>query len=150
MLRADAGVRRGVRRPRKGITLFEAVAAVAIVGATAAAAMSAVGSQFRTVARAQRALTVEALATSRLDFLELLDTEAQLQALPDSVAKGEFPAPLDAYKWTMDVAPVSDLAGLYTVLVTVTWKDGSYELKSRAYRRPATAGVTSGAAPRGR
>ncbi len=124
-------------RARRGITLFEAVAAVAIVGATSAAALSAVASQFRTTARAERALVVEALATSRLDFLDLLTTERELQSLPDSVAKGEFPKPLAEYSWTTDVKPVSDEAGLYSVLVTVTWKEGSYRLKTRAYRIPA-------------
>lgn len=124
------------RARRKGITLFEAVAAVAMVGATAAAALSAVASQYRTTARAQRALVVEALATSRLDFLDLLDQDRDLASLPDSVAQGEFPAPLDEYSWKTEVAPVSDEAGLYTVRILVLWKDGQYELKSRAFRRP--------------
>lgn len=124
------------RRERKGITLFEAVAAVAMVGATAAAALSAVASQYRTTTRAQRALVVEALATSRLDFLDLLDQDRDLASLPDSVAQGEFPAPLDEYSWKTEVAPVSDEAGLYTVRILVLWKDGQYELKSRAFRRP--------------
>lgn len=124
-------------RRRRGITLFEAVASVAIVGAVAAAALSAIGSQFRTVARAQRALIVEALATSRLDYLDLLDTEALLQAVPDSVARGEFPAPLDQYSWTTEVTPVAEVPGLYAVVINVSWKEGSYQLKSRAFRRPA-------------
>lgn len=123
-------------RARKGITLFEAVAAVAMVGATAAAALSAVGSQYRTTARAQRALVVEALATSRLDFLDLLSADRDLQSLPDTVAQGAFPAPLDEYSWKTDVTPVSDEPGLYNVLITVLWKDGQYQLKSRAFRRP--------------
>ena len=123
-------------RARRGITLFEAVAAVAIVGVTAAAALSAVGSQFRTTTRAERALVVEALATSRLDFLDLLNTYQQMQAVPDSIAKGQFPKPMDEYSWTTDVQPVSEEAGLYTVLVTVNWKEGSYKLKSRLYRSP--------------
>jgi len=113
------------------------VAAVAIGGATAASALAAVGSLCRRTARAQRALVVEALATSRLDFLELLDTDRELQALPDSVEEGQFPAPLEEYGWTTDVAPVSAEPGLYSVVVTVNWKDGSYQLRSRAYRRPA-------------
>lgn len=125
------------RHARKGITLFEAVASVAIVGAVSAAALSAVGSQYRTTARAQRALVVEALATSRLDLLELLSADRDLQSLPDTVAQGEFPAPLDEYKWKTTVSPVSDEAGLYNVRITVLWKDGQYQLKSRAYRRPA-------------
>ncbi|MEO7363119.1 MAG: hypothetical protein ABI120_22490 [Gemmatimonadaceae bacterium] len=125
------------RRLRRGITLFEAIAAMAMVGTIAAAALSAVGSQYRTTARAQRALVVEALATSRLDFLDLLDQDRDLQSLPDSVAQGEFPKPLAEYSWKTDVSPVSDEAGLYNVLITVLWKDGQYQLKSRAFRRPA-------------
>lgn len=130
-----------MRRTRKGITLFEAVASVAIVGAVCAAALSAIGSQYRTTTRAQRALVVEALATSRLDFLDLLSADRDLQSLPDTVAQGEFPAPLDEYTWKTEVSPVSDEAGLYNVLITVLWKDGQYQLKSRAYRRPALQSV---------
>ena len=129
------------RKARKGITLFEAVASIAIVGAVAASALSAVGSQYRTTARAQRALVVEALATSRLDFLDLLSADRDLQSLPDTVAQGEFPAPMDEYTWKTEVSPVSDEAGLYNVLITVLWKDGQYQLKSRAYRRPALQSV---------
>ncbi|MGV3710899.1 MAG: hypothetical protein ACO1Q7_18900 [Gemmatimonas sp.] len=132
---------RSLVRARRGITLFEAIAAVALVGATAAAAMSAVGSQYRTTTRAQRAITVEALATSRLDYLDLLAQERELLSLPDSVAAGEFPAPLDEYTWKTDVTPVSDEPGLFNVLVTVRWNDGQYQLKSRAYRRPALQSV---------
>ena len=123
-------------RARRGITLFEAVAAVAIVGVTSAAALSAVASQFRTTARSNRALVVEALATSRLDYFALLRTDRELQSVPDSVLQGEFPAPLNEYTWTSDVKPVSNEAGLYSVLITVKWKDGSYVLKSRLYRSP--------------
>lgn len=129
------------RRTRRGITLFEAVAAVAIVGTVSAAALSAVASQYRTTARAQRALVVEALATSRLDFLDLLSNDRDLQSLPDTVAQGEFPAPMDEYTWKTEVSPVSDEAGLYNVRITVLWKDGQYQLKSRAYRRPALQSV---------
>lgn len=125
------------RHARKGITLFEAIAATAMVGTIAAAALSAVGSQYRTTARAQKALIVEALATSRLDFLDLLDQDRDLQSLPDSVAQGEFPEPMQEYSWKTDVSPVSDEPGLYSVLITVLWKDGQYQLKSRAFRRPA-------------
>ena len=80
------------RRTRRGITLFEAVASVAIVGAVSAAALSAVGSQYRTTARAQRALVVEALATSRLDFLDLLSNDRRFgRRCPTQWPKENFP-----------------------------------------------------------
>ena len=133
------------RRVRKGISLFEAVAALAIVGATAVSALSAVSAEMRTAARAPKALEVEALATSRLDFLALM-TDQQLQNLPDSVTKGTFDPPLDSYKWVTTTAPLATQAGIYDVRIEVEWKDGpkdaTYGLHSYIYRRPPLA--TSG------
>ena len=125
-------------RARRGITLFEAVAAVAIVGITSVSALSAVGAEMRTAERARRALEVEALATQRLDFLAL-STDGDLQNLPDSVAKGQFDKPLDGYKWTTTSAPRTEQSGVYDVVVTVRWTEGSYVLHSSLYRRPRLA-----------
>src|SRR5881394_3792598 len=105
---------------RKGFSLFEAVTAVAIVGITAVSALSAVGAELKTAERSRRALEAEALATQRLDFLELL-ADQEIQALPDSVSKGQFDAPLDEYSWKTTSAPVSDQGGVYDVRVTVLW-----------------------------
>jgi type II secretory pathway pseudopilin PulG len=133
------------RRAKKGVTLFEAVAALAIVGVTAVSALSAVGGEMRTATRAKQALDVEALATSRLDFLALM-SDQQLQNLPDSVAKGTFDAPLDSYKWVTTTTPLATQAGIYDVRIQVEWKDGpkdaTYGLHSYIYRRPPLA--TSG------
>jgi type II secretory pathway pseudopilin PulG len=129
------------RRDRRGVSLFEAVAALAIVGATAVSALSAVGGEMRTAGRARRALEAEALATSRLDFLALMNDQ-QLQNLPDSVAKGTFDQPLDGYSWITTAAPLATQAGIYDVRIRVNWKGGSYALQSYIYRRPPLA--TSG------
>ena len=133
------------RRARNGVTLFEAVAALAIVGVTAVSALSAVGGEMRTATRAKKALEVEALATSRLDFLALM-SDQQLQNLPDSVAKGTFDAPLDGYRWTTTTTPLATQAGVYDVRIEVAWKDGpkdaTYGIHSYIYRRPPLA--TSG------
>lgn len=138
-------MRRGDRRDRRGISLFEAVAALAIVGTVAVSALSAVGGEMRTATRARRALEVEALATSRLDFLALM-SDQQLQNLPDSVAKGTFDPPLDNYKWVTTATPLSTQAGIYDIRIQIDWKDGSkddnYGLQSYIYRRPPLA--TSG------
>jgi len=123
------------RRPRHGISLFEAVAALAIVGMTSVAALAAVGAEMKTAERARRALEVEALATSRLDFMALL-TDVQLVSLPDTVAKGTFDPPLDQYKWMATSTPITDPAGLYDVKVTVQWPAGTYTLRTNFYRRP--------------
>ena len=91
----------------------------------------------RTAERARRAIEVEALATSRVEFMDLL-TDRELQALPDSVAKGKFPAPLDEYSWTTTSKPISDPNGLYDIHVTVNWANGSYLVRTYRYITPPT------------
>ena len=123
------------RRARRGITLLEAVVAVAIVGMTSVAALESVGGELRTAERARRAIEVEALATSRLEFMDLL-TDRELLSLPDSVEKGQFAAPLDDYAWTTTSTPLSEQPGVYDVRVTVRWPSGSYTLRTYLYRTP--------------
>ena len=123
------------RRAKRGITLFESVAALTIVGLVAISALEAVGAEMRTAERARRALEAEALATQRLDAMDLL-TDQELQAVPDSVGSGAFDAPLDEYKWTTTSAPVSEQPGMYAVAVKITWSSGSYAQHTQMYRRP--------------
>ena len=127
-------------RPRvpRGITLLEAVVAIAIVGMTSVAALESVGGEMRTAERARRAIEVEALATSRLEFMDLL-TDRELQSLPDSVEKGTFAAPLNEYSWTTTSSPVSEQPGLYDVRVNVSWANGRYSLRTYLYRTPPFA-----------
>lgn len=124
----------GAKR-RSGISLLEAVVAIAIVGMTAVSALEAAGGDMRAAEKSRRAIEAEALATSRLDFMDLLN-DRELQALPDSVEKGTFDPPLDQYSWKTTSTPVSDKAGVYTIHVTVEWPSGSYTLRSYAYRTP--------------
>lgn len=141
--RFDAWSRASVRCPgrtrvRRGISLLEAVVAVAIVGITSVGALEAAGGDLRTAERSRRAIEAEALATSRLDVVDML-TDRELQALPDSVESGKFPVPLDEYSWKTSSAPRSDQAGVYSVRVTVEWPTGSYTLRTYAYRTPPFA-----------
>jgi type II secretory pathway pseudopilin PulG len=122
-------------RARRGITLFESVAALTIVGLVAISALEAVGAEMRTAERARRALEVEALATQRLDALELLNDQ-ELQAIPDSVASGTFDAPMDEYSWTIASEPVTEQPGVYDVALTIDWERGSYPIRTKMYRRP--------------
>lgn len=126
---------RSNRRPRRGISLLEAVVAVAIVGITSVSALESVGAGMRAAEKARRATEAEALATSRMDLLEML-TDRELQALPDSVQKGTFPGRLEEYTWTTTSEPVSDQAGVYFVRVKVEWPTGSYAIRSYQYRLP--------------
>ena len=120
---------------RAGFSLLEAVAAIAIVGITSVSALEAVGSNMRTAEKSRRALEAEALATSRLDFMDLL-TDRELQALPDTVETGKFDKPLDEYSWKTTSTPVSEQTGVYDVRITVDWPTGSYTLRTYQYRRP--------------
>ena len=122
-------------RDRRGITLFESVAAITIVGLVAISALEAVGAEMRTAERARRALEVEALATQRLDALELLNDQ-ELQVVPDSVASGIFDAPMDEYSWTIESEPVGDQPGVYDVALNINWENGSYPIRTKMYRRP--------------
>jgi hypothetical protein len=66
-------------------------------------------------------------------------TDRELQALPDSVESGKFPAPLDEYSWKTSSTPLAQQAGVYSVRVTVEWSAGSYTLRTYAYRTPPFA-----------
>ncbi len=126
------------RRRRNGVSLLEAVVAIAIVGVTSVSALEAVGGDMRTTERARRAMEAEALAGSRLDFMDLL-TDQELQSLPDSVTKGKFDLPLDEYTWTTTSNPVGEQAGVYDVRVKIDWSAGSYTVRSYQYRTPPLA-----------
>ena len=133
------GIRgRGFSALRRGVSLFEAVVAIAIVGITSVSALEAVGGHMRTAERARRAIEVEALAASRLEFMDLM-TDRELQALPDSVESGKFLPPLDEYSWKTTSAALSDQAGVYAVRVTIDWPTGSYVVRTYQYRQPPFA-----------
>jgi type II secretory pathway pseudopilin PulG len=129
-------------RSRRGISLFEAVFALAILGVTAIGALAAVGAEMRTAQRARRVIEVEALSNERLVFLYLL-TDRDLLNLPDSVAAGQFEPPFDHYKWTTTSTPNDTYPGLYDVKVTIAWSDGpqpaSFTASAAQYRRPVVA-----------
>lgn len=120
---------------RRGISLFEAVVSIAIVGMTAVAALESVGSGMRAAEKSRHAVEAEALASSRLELLDLL-TDRELQALPDSVATGTFPPPLAEYSWTTTSEALVDPPGIYDVRINVAWTGGSYTIRTYAYRAP--------------
>jgi type II secretory pathway pseudopilin PulG len=127
--------RRGPRRSRSGISLLEAVVAIAVVGMTAVSALESVGAGMRGAEKSRRAIEAAALAQSRLEFLDLM-TDRELQTLPDSVESGTFPKPLDEYSWKTTSAPYAEQAGVYDVRITVAWPTGSYAVKTYVYRQP--------------
>lgn len=120
----------------RGVTLFETVAAMTLVAITAVSALAAVGAELRTAEKARHTLEAEALATMRLDQLALL-SDRELLSLPDTVAKGEFEAPLADYTWETTATASNAQAGVYDVVISVAWPDGRYAITSAIYRRPA-------------
>lgn len=128
-------------RDTRGITLFETVAALAIVSITAISALEAVGGELRTAERARRAIEAEALVHTRLDFLNLL-TDQELQALPDSVKQGKFDPPLDEYGWESAATPAAGQAGVYDITIAITWPGNNYTVHTAQYRRPPLTTAT--------
>jgi Tfp pilus assembly protein PilV len=122
-------------RNNRGITLFETVAALTIVSVTAVSALAAVGSELRTTERARRAIEAEALASQRMDFLNMM-TDQELQSLPDSVKSGTFDKPLDEYRWETSSVPDATQAGVYDITVSIKWLKNSYVVHTAQYRRP--------------
>lgn len=121
------------RADRRGFTILEAIVALAIVGFAAVAAVEAVGSELRGADRAALAYTTAALAQDRLVAVTILDGE-QLNPLPDSVARGAFPAPFEAYHWVTLAFPVFGKRDMYDVSITVTSDRTEFALATRLYR----------------
>jgi type II secretory pathway pseudopilin PulG len=120
-------------RVRSGFTLLEAAVAMTIVTFVTVGAMGAFGADMRAADRARQLLPASALASERIAVLELADP-LTLRALPDSLARGTFAAPLDAYTWVAAAREVRGEAGLMELTVRVTWRDGEFGLAQRRYR----------------
>lgn len=120
-------------RADRGFTILEAVVALAIVGFAAVAAVEAVGSEMRTIDRAGFAYTNAALAQDRVAAVTLLEV-SQLNLLPDSMARGEFAAPFDAFHWTTKVSPTFGQHDLYDVTIAITSDRSDYTVLTRLYR----------------
>jgi len=123
---------------RRGFTLLEVVVALAIVGSVAVASLGALDQHFRVTRKGGEVTTAVVLATDRLDALRRAAMRRSSR-LPDSLRRGRFPRPLEAYSWDADLKPARDRRGLFDLAVTVSWEGGSYPLASRIYVRPVTA-----------
>ena len=129
-----------MRHNRGGFTLLEAVVALAIIAMTSVGVLQAFAADLRGAGKVRDALTASTLARTRLARLEIA-TAADLAVLPDSLTRGKFSVPFDAFIWTADSRAVPGEPDLYDLHVTVVWPDGSTELRSRRFQRvPLVAG----------
>lgn len=117
----------------RGFSLLEAVIAMAVVSLAAVAALAALGAELRSARMARETLTAAALAEYRLQTVHLLSPD-QLRLLPDSVERGEFAPPFEAFRWTVEVRPVAGVESLYQAEVGVTGPEGQSTLATRLYR----------------
>ena len=126
---------RPARSRAGGFSLLEAVVALAVIGCASVAALAAFGAELRASQRARTALEAQALAEERLTQVRLLERD-ELVPLPDSVARGTFPVPWQAYAWTSVTNTLAGNRDLFDVKVTVSGRNGTYQLGSRLYRPP--------------
>jgi type II secretory pathway pseudopilin PulG len=124
---------------------MEAVIALAIISLVAIALLSMTGAQVRTAAKAKVLLTSRALAEDRLDAIRLLDYE-DLADLPDSLAQGTFPPPLDAFSWTAVVEEMEEEYDLFGAEVVVDGGGESFPLRTLIHAPRPVLEVEGGAA----
>jgi type II secretory pathway pseudopilin PulG len=116
-------------QPRAGFALMEAVMALAIIGMVAIGLLGATAAQVRTADKAALLVTARALAEDRMAMLRTLDWDG-LGAVPDSLAAGVFPPPLESFGWTARVDPVRDEYDLFAAEVVVHIHDEAFILRT--------------------
>jgi prepilin-type N-terminal cleavage/methylation domain-containing protein len=122
------------RRRRAGFTLLEAAIALLVLGLAAAGTFAALGAGRRAETGAAQVGPAVALAEEPLAAL-VLASARELRALPDSLRRGRFASPYDAYAWTAEARPVAGETDLYDLAVTVTWPAGGrLALRTRRFR----------------
>jgi type II secretory pathway pseudopilin PulG len=119
-------------RSRTGFTVLEAAVALAIVGVSTVGVLGALGAQTRALETARSQLEASALAESMLERLRIAD-RASLEVLPDSIRRGRFGPPFDAYTWLATTEPVRNERDLLELSVRVTGPSNEFELRTRRH-----------------
>ena len=109
-----------------GFTLLEVVVAVLILSTALVAWLATYGSELRTLGQAREVIIAVELAEERLAAIEL-DARDRLPSLPDSLRRGTFPSPFDAYSWIAESGSISGYE-LAEVTIVVTGPVASHEL----------------------
>lgn len=118
---------------RRGFSLVEALVALTILSLAIVGGLAAFAGQLRAAASANTALVLEALAREKLSELVLLPAHA-VSPLPDSLRKGRFAPPFEAYAWMRSVRPLLGRPDLYYAAVEVRGTESRFSLETRLYR----------------
>ena len=128
------------RSNERGFTLLEAVVALAIVGCAGVAALEAAGAEVRSAERAREAYHLAALAQDRLAAIAVAPAR-DLDLLPDSIARGTFPTPFEAYSWTISARRSLEEADVYRVQLEVRGSRSQYAVETLLHRPRPSGGA---------
>jgi prepilin-type N-terminal cleavage/methylation domain-containing protein len=117
----------------RGFSLLEAIVAITVVSLAAVAALAALAGELRSARLARESMTAAALAEHRMEALRLLPPEG-MRLLPDSLERGRFGPPFEAFAWTAAAEPAPGVPDLFDVSVRVTGPEGEFSLATRLYR----------------
>lgn len=120
--------------PRRGMSLIEAVAALAIVGVTSVALLGMAAAHTRAADRARRAHEVDALAGELMATIDALAVEPRI-SLPDSLREGRFAPPFNEYTWRAELVSAAPVDKLQTVRIEITWPGGGETFTTQRYPR---------------
>jgi type II secretory pathway pseudopilin PulG len=131
-----------VTTSRRGFVLLEAVVALAILGVASIVLLQVRAQQMRVASQARELLTAQALAEDRLGALRLLN-HVLLESPPDSLMRGVFPSPFEAYSWSAEVELMKDEYDLFGLEVVVEGPNERFPLRTLVHR-PRSVLVSSG------
>jgi type II secretory pathway pseudopilin PulG len=118
---------------RRGFVLLEAVVALAILGVASIVLLQVRAQQIQVATQARELLTAQALAEDRLAAIRLLH-HVLLENPPDSLLRGVFPPPFQAYSWTAEVELMKDEYDLFGVEVVVEGPAERFPLRTLVHR----------------
>lgn len=123
-------------RERPAFTVLEAAVALLIIGLSAIGVLTAVGGHTRAAVQVRRQLEASALAQDVVARVRLIDPR-ELVPLADSLARGRFTPPFEAYAWTARVSRVAAEESLFEIAVQVTTEGGDFDLRARRFAPPS-------------
>lgn len=116
-----------------GITLVEALVALAILALAVTAVLETSGRTLRTQAMAEA--HVEGVALAEWKMNELATLSADSLARRSALEFGEVALDARRYRWETTIVPDPDSRDLWHASVSVEWNGGRYDLATVFFRR---------------